>query len=164
MTVAVSRVELRPMFTRVEFVQWNLGVRVAGLWLLRVRGRVRVRVRVGCTQVQQVIVEFLQNIIGFSYLVPISLYVTIGNSGPGPTPPDPNPVPNPCPPSSSVPSYNRAFRVAMLCGSHLRYNYSTVYSPVVFHCSPHRFFIFLLFCIAVCVCQCLFASLFDSHC
>lgn len=162
MTVAVSRVELRPVFTRVEFVQWNLGVRVAGLWLLRVRGRVRVRVRVGCTQVQQVIVEFLQNIIGFSYLVPISLYVTIGNSGPGPTPPDPNPVPNPCPPSSSVPSYNRAFRVAMLCGSHLRYNYCIFSCCFSLFSSP--FFFSLLFCIAVCVCQCLFASLFDSHC
>ena len=31
------------------------------------------------TQAAQVIVEFLQNIISFSYLVPISLYVTIGN-------------------------------------------------------------------------------------
>lgn len=118
--------------------------------------------RVGCTQVQQVIVEFLQNIIGFSYLVPISLYVTIGNSGPGPTPPDPNPVPNPCPPSSSVPSYNRAFRVAMLCGSHLRYNYCIFSCCFSLFSSP--FFFSLLFCIAVCVCQCLFASLFDSHC
>ena len=71
--------------TRVlTYEYWSDGLWSSCYW------RVRVAELVSCacasrnaaclfSQAAQVIVEFLQNIISFSYLVPISLYVTIGN-------------------------------------------------------------------------------------